>query len=152
MRTNCYACRLTDGLEPLPGGRIHETKYWVVEHCTGPLGVGTFVVKPLRHCVRAGDLTAPEAHELGPLLQRLSKVVQAVTKADQVYICSWSHGGWKAVHIHFVVQPAWNAWKEKYDRPGPFVQATMFRAGETMEVAKVDEICRKVNSLMERSI
>jgi diadenosine tetraphosphate (Ap4A) HIT family hydrolase len=84
VRPDCYACRLTEGLEPLPGGRIYATKYWVVEHCTGPLAVGTLVVKPFRHCVHAGDLTASEAQEIGPLLQRVSQVVQAVNKAEQV--------------------------------------------------------------------
>jgi diadenosine tetraphosphate (Ap4A) HIT family hydrolase len=82
MASDCYACRLTEGAEPLPGGRIHATAYWVVEHCTGPLGVGTLIVKPFRHCLTVGDLTAAEAEELGPLLQRVSQAAQAVTQAD----------------------------------------------------------------------
>ena len=80
MRPDCYACRLTEGLEPLPGGRVRATKYRVVEHCTGPLGVGTLIVKPFRHCVHAADLTLAEAQEVGPLLQRVSQVVQTVTE------------------------------------------------------------------------
>ena len=31
----CLACDLTAGRLPLPGGRIHETDYWIVEHCVG---------------------------------------------------------------------------------------------------------------------
>ena len=112
MTSDCYACRLTDGTEPLPGGRIYATKSWVVEHCTGPLGVGTLIVKPFRHCLHVGDLTAEEAQEIGPLLQWVSQAVRAVTQADQVYVCSWSHVGWQPVHIHFVVQPARNCWRE----------------------------------------
>jgi len=112
MPSDCYACRLTDGTEPLPGGRIYATKSWVVEHCTGPLGVGTLIVKPFRHCLHVGDLTAEEAQEIGPLLQWVSQAVRAVTQADQVYVCSWSHVGWQPVHIHFVVQPARNCWRE----------------------------------------
>jgi diadenosine tetraphosphate (Ap4A) HIT family hydrolase len=152
VRPDCYACRLTEGVEPLPGGRVHATKYWVVEHCTGPLGVGTFVIKPFRHCIHAADLTLSEAHEIGPLLQRVSLVVQTVTNADQVYICSWSHAGWQPVHIHFVVQPAWNAWNRKYDHPGPFVQAAMFQAGDTLGIAEVEDVCRKVKGLMGPSL
>src|SRR5215472_5637399 len=68
MPLDCYACRLIEGAEPLPGGRIYTTEHWVVEHCTGPLGVGTLIVKPFRHCVHIGDLTTAEAQELGPLI------------------------------------------------------------------------------------
>jgi diadenosine tetraphosphate (Ap4A) HIT family hydrolase len=101
----------------------------VVEHCTGPLDAGTLIVKPFRHCLTVGDLTASETQEIGPLLERVSQAVQAVTQVEQVYVCSWSHGGWQPVHLHFVVQPAWNRWREEYDRPGPSVQAAMFQAG-----------------------
>jgi diadenosine tetraphosphate (Ap4A) HIT family hydrolase len=114
--------------------------------------VGTFVVKPFRHCVHAGQLTPSEAQEICPLLQEVSRVVQTVTKAEQVYICSWSHAGFQPVHMHFIVQPAWNAWKKKYYRPGPFVQAEMFRAGHSSEVAEVEEVCRNVKRLMEPSL
>lgn len=37
----CTACDLAAGTLPLPGGRIHETTHWLVEHCVGPLGLGT---------------------------------------------------------------------------------------------------------------
>jgi diadenosine tetraphosphate (Ap4A) HIT family hydrolase len=152
MLSDCYACRLTEGVEPLPGGRIHATKHWVVEHCTGPLGVGTFIVKPFRHCLHAGDLTAAEAREIGPLLKLVSQVVQAVTQPEQVYVCLWSHSGWNPVHIHFVVQPAWNHWRAEYDRPGPFVQAAMFLAGNALPIAEVEEVCRNVKMLLGQPV
>jgi diadenosine tetraphosphate (Ap4A) HIT family hydrolase len=148
MPSDCYACRLTEGAESLPGGRVHATEHWVVEHCTGPLGVGTFIVKPLRHCLHVGDLTAAEAQEMGPLLKLVSQAVQAVTQAEQIYVCAWSHGGWQPVHLHFVVQPAWNRWREEYDRPGPSVQVAMFAAGKAPPVAEVEEVCRNVKGLL----
>lgn len=76
MPSDCYACRLIEGAAPLPGGRIHVTEHWVVEHCTGPLGVGTMIVKPFRHCLHVGEITPAEAQELGPLLQGVSQVVE----------------------------------------------------------------------------
>ncbi|GAB3960806.1 hypothetical protein GCM10029978_011210 [Actinoallomurus acanthiterrae] len=42
----------------------------MVEHCVGPLGVGTLVVVPLRHVVHVADLNEAETAALGPLLQR----------------------------------------------------------------------------------
>ena len=149
MSSGCYACRLTEGVEPLPGGRIYATKHWVVEHCTGPLGVGTLIVKPFRHCLHVGDLTVAEAQEVGALVQRVSRTVQALTRADQVYVCLWSHAEWQPVHIHFVVQPAWNEWRGTFGRPGPFVLATMFQTGNAPPVQEVEKICVQVKKLLQ---
>jgi diadenosine tetraphosphate (Ap4A) HIT family hydrolase len=88
MPADCYACRLTAGTEPLPGGRICTTASWVVEHCTGPLGVGTLIVKPLRHCLHIGDLTPAEAQELGPLLQRVSQGIRSGSENATLAISS----------------------------------------------------------------
>ena len=63
----CVACDLTAGRRPLPGGRIHSTEHWAVEHCIGPLGLGTLIVKPIRHVSSLAALTEAEAH--GPALQ-----------------------------------------------------------------------------------
>ena len=150
MRSDCYACRLTDGTEALPGGRIFATKHWVVEHCTGPLGVGTLIVKPFRHCLHVGDLTEAETHEMSFLLRQVSQAVQAIMKSDQVYVCSWSHSGWRPGHIHFVVQPAWNRWRHAYERPGPFAQAAMFQAGNTLPTNEVEVVCLEIKNLLDR--
>ena len=42
----CLACDLNTGRIQPPGGLIFETGGWRVEHCVGPLGLGTLVVKP----------------------------------------------------------------------------------------------------------
>lgn len=69
-----------------------ETKRWVVNHCLGPLGVGTLVAAPKRHVVRIADLDDEEASELGPLLKRVTSMLTALTTPEQVYVCLWSHG------------------------------------------------------------
>jgi diadenosine tetraphosphate (Ap4A) HIT family hydrolase len=143
MTRDCYACRLTAGEEALPGGRIFATRTWVVEHCTGALGVGALIVKPFRHCLHLWDLSADEAAELGPLLQQVSSAVCDLTAADQVYACLWSHAEWMPVHIHFVVQPAWNRLRERSPFPGPSVQEAMFLAAEPLDVAAVEQFCQR---------
>ena len=125
----CLACDLTSGRLDLPGGRIYATKHWVVEHCIGPLGVGTLIVKPFRHCAQFWDLTEEEARELGPLLHRAVSTIRAILEPDQVYICLWSHKGWVPGHLHFVLQPSWNYLQREHQRPGPFLQVDMFEAG-----------------------
>jgi ATP adenylyltransferase len=115
--TECLACDVV-----APGGRIVDGERWIVEHCVGPLGVGTLIVKPRRHVLHVDDLDDAEARELGPLLTQVSGVVRELTGAEQVYVCLWSHG---PVHVHFVVQP------EPDGEPhGPHRQSEQFRGGE----------------------
>jgi len=137
----CIACDLMAERVPRPGGLVHETSGFAVEHCVGPLGVGTLLVKPRRHCLSVGGLTADEARELGPVLQAASACVQELSAADQVYVCLWSHADWEPGHIHFVVQPAFNADRDKRPGPGPMTQISMFASGELPEPDAVEAFC-----------
>jgi len=65
----CVTCDLTEGRGDVPGGVIHATDHWIVDHCFGPLGVGTLIVKPKRHVVHVWNLTEGETAELGPVLR-----------------------------------------------------------------------------------
>jgi diadenosine tetraphosphate (Ap4A) HIT family hydrolase len=125
---SCLACDLAEGRRDLPGGRIHETAHWLVEHCVGPLGVGTLVVKPRRHVVRVWELAEEESAELGPVLTKTAEVVRTLSDPDQVYVCLWSHAGGEPVHIHFVVQPVTKHQRDTYGG-GAYLQAAMFERG-----------------------
>jgi len=142
-RAACYACDLIAGRAPLPGGRIHETQHWVVEHCTGPFGVGALIVKPRRHVLHVWELTPTELDEMGPLLGAASRVVQRVTGCDQVYVCLWSHGGFEAAHIHYLVQPVSKSMRDRYAEAGPAMQVEMFRRGEIPRADLVEGFCAR---------
>src|SRR5687767_749193 len=101
--SECFACETANGRASVPGGLIWQTSSWAVDHCIGPLGVGTLIVKPKRHVVHVAALDDDEAAELGPLLRDVAKVVTALTSPDQVYNTLWSHMGGQPVHIHYVV-------------------------------------------------
>jgi diadenosine tetraphosphate (Ap4A) HIT family hydrolase len=130
---DCLCCDLTSGRLTAPGGAIHDTRHWRVDHCIDSLGVGTLIVKPVRHVTSVGALEPDESAELGPLLQRVAQVVQELTEAEQVYVCLWSHAGGTATHIHFVVQPVTKEQMEKYGRYGPHLQQAMFAADELLD-------------------
>lgn len=142
----CTACRLIAGTELLPGGPVLRTGSWVVEHCVGPLGVGTLIVKPIRHVVGVADLTADEAGELGPLLRRVSAAVAETTEPEQVYVCLWSHAGRTPGHIHFVVQPALKDDIARYGAYGPALQTAMFDAGTLPDPSAVAEVCARLRT------
>lgn len=143
----CLACDLASGREPLPGGAIYETPTWRIEHCLGPLGLGTFIVKPVRHVTNVADLTAAEAAEMGPLLREAARVTKALTDADQVYICLWSHAGGEPGHIHYVVQPVNAEARAKHgDKYGPALQMAMFEAGDFPTHDAIESFTTKARS------
>ena len=129
--TECLACELTAGERELPGGCIRETSHWRVEHCVGPLGVGTLIVKPKRHVLHVADLNDEEAAEVGPLLHQASRVVSELTHPDQVYVTLWSHADASPGHIHWVVQPVTRDLVASHEGlHGPWLQVKMFDLAE----------------------
>ena len=140
------ACDLADGRLPLPGGRLHETVHWLVEHCVGPLGLGTLIVKPRRHVTSVGELTDEEASELGPLLRTASAVAADLVPAEQVYNCLWSHAGGVPVHIHYVIQPVTADLMERHAAHGPALQLAMFAEDEAPDVDRIEEIAARARA------
>jgi diadenosine tetraphosphate (Ap4A) HIT family hydrolase len=140
---DCLACGLASGEVPLPGGLIHETTRWRVEHCVGPLGVGTLVVKPKRHVLHVADLDDAESEEMGPLLRRVAAAVGDLTDADQVYVCLWSHG---PAHVHYVVQPVTAEDVAAFGAHGPGLQAAMFARGEPVDRAAAGAFAQRARA------
>ena len=143
----CLACQLANGERDLPGGLIYRTTSWLVEHCIGPLGLGTLVVKPERHVTAVADLTDDEARELGPLLQRTSQVAGQLVDADQVYNCLWSHAEGEPVHVHYVVQPVTKAQMSGLGAHGPGLQVAMFSTGRSPDPADVERVSERARLL-----
>jgi ATP adenylyltransferase len=122
-------CATCDSIaqETAPGGCIHQTEHWFIDHCIGPLGVGTLIVKPKRHVIHVADLTHGEAAELGALLRQASVVVTELERPEQVYLTLWSHLDAVPGHIHFVVQPVTQDRMAEHDsRHGVRLQVEMF--------------------------
>lgn len=148
---NCLACDLSAGKRELPGGVIYSSCFWVIEHCIGPLPVGTLICKPRRHCVHVWELTDDEAEELGPLLRDASRVIQQLSQPDQVYVCLWSHAGWHPGHIHFVLQPVWRDQAAQHTQPGPMLQVELFEANQAPPAAEVERYADKARGLFADS-
>lgn len=147
---SCLACDLTSGAVALPGGTLHRGRGWLVEHCVGPWGLGTLVVKPGRHVVAMADLTDAEAAELGPLLRLAARVAGQVVEAEQVYVCLWSHADAVPGHIHYVVQPVTGEQVAAAGLHGPALQMHMFRQGHTPAADDVERIAPEITRLFTR--
>ena len=134
--SECGACT-SIGLGTAPGGCIHRTEHWFVDHCVGPLGVGTLIIKPTRHVVHVAELRAAEAAELGVVLQQAAAVVTALERPEQVYVALWSHMHGVPGHIHFVVQPVTQARMDEHEgRHGVRLQVEMFDRSITPDPTK----------------
>jgi diadenosine tetraphosphate (Ap4A) HIT family hydrolase len=145
----CLACDLAEGRVPLPGGVIHETFHWFVEHTVGPLGVGTLILKPKRHVKRVSELSDDEAAELGPLLLRSAAVVDELLNPEQVYTCLWSHAGGTPVHIHYLIFPATRELMDEHGDYGPHLQVAMFDAGITPPEAEVEAFANQARAAFQ---
>lgn len=146
----CMACELADGRRSLPGGQVFRTEHWLVEHCVGPLGLGTLIVKPERHVTEVASLTDEEAAELGPLLRQASAVARQLADAEQVYNCLWSHAGGVPGHIHYVIQPVTADQMAELDGHGPKLQMAMFARGEVPSAAAVDRVAQLAREAFAR--
>lgn len=146
----CLACDLIEGRLEVPGGTIHASERWVVEHCIGPLPLGTLIVKPRRHVLHVADLDADEAGELGEVLQQATSVVTALTAPDQVYVCLWSHAGGESGdmpgHIHFVVQPVTREQRLTHGG-GPILQVAVFDENVTPPLGEISEVAERARHL-----
>jgi diadenosine tetraphosphate (Ap4A) HIT family hydrolase len=133
---------------PLPGGVIYEGAHWLVEHCVGPLGVGTLIVKPKRHVTRVSELTSDEAAEIGPLLRRSAAVVDELIGPEQVYTWLFSHAGGIPVHLHYVVQPATRSAMDEFGDYGPHLTVAMFDRGELPDPDEVEAFADRARAIL----
>jgi ATP adenylyltransferase len=148
--SGCFGCDLLAGRRELPGGIVHETSSWVVNHVVGPLNVGTLVVGPRDHIVAVAELGDAAAAELGPLLRETARVVEEICRPEQTYVCLWSHGPAARKHLHFVVQPVTAELVARHDGArSEQLQARMLAAGDEPAPADVERFCARARALFQ---
>ncbi|MGI8535292.1 MAG: HIT family protein [Mycobacteriales bacterium] len=102
--TDCYPCRVERQAEPLPPReRVYDDGAWRVVHAISSTLPGWLVVLPKRHVTALTELTPVESAALGPLLQRLSQALAAVTGCVKTYVALFAEAeGFEHLHIHVV--------------------------------------------------
>jgi diadenosine tetraphosphate (Ap4A) HIT family hydrolase len=100
---DCLACQILAGETQVPGGVIAENTWWIADHCLGPYGLGSVVIKTKAHRENLWELTPHEAASLGPFMQQISEAVAKSLDAERVYVSLWVDQ--PPHHVHFVVQP-----------------------------------------------
>jgi diadenosine tetraphosphate (Ap4A) HIT family hydrolase len=97
--SDCWRCRLRGE------DAIWSDERWVVTPLEKPSGLPVIVIlQPRAHC-DLGDLPADLADELGPLIVRVERAVDAVGEIGRVHVGRWGDG---SAHLHFwfIARPA----------------------------------------------
>ncbi|MEU0177800.1 hypothetical protein ABZ178_31290 [Streptomyces massasporeus] len=150
--TGCLGCDLLTGRRELPGGILHETAAWVVNHVVGPMNLGTLIVGPREHVVAIAELDDTAAAELGPLLCDTARVVETLCQPEQTYVCMWSHGRDARKHLHIAVQPVTAEVRARYGGlRSEQLQARMLADGYEPDIREVEQFCERARELF-RSI
>jgi diadenosine tetraphosphate (Ap4A) HIT family hydrolase len=152
MKESCFACQILDGSTKISGGFLYRNNLWSIEYCVGPLPLGSLILKPVRHILNFSELNSKELNQFSILLNEITKLIIGLTHCDQTYICQWSHQGWQPVHIHFVIQPAWNNQKHEYKFPGPYMQSDMFTKKIFPNKKEIDDFMIKAKELFPKDI
>jgi ATP adenylyltransferase len=143
----CLGCDLVAGRCTVPGGILHETTRWIVNHAVGRLNLGTLIVAPRDHVVAIADLDDVAVAELGPLLRDAARVVEALCRPEQTYVCVWSHGRTERRHLHILVQPVTAAIVAQYGGlRAEQLQARLMATGAPPDPADVEQFCLAARS------
>lgn len=144
----CLGCDLFAGRRDLPGGVVYETASWVVNHVVGPMCLGTLIVCPREHVTAVADLEDQAAVELGPVLRDTSRIVEALRRPEQTYVCLWSHGTGTRKHLHFAVQPVTAELVARYSGlRSEQLQARMMASTEQPDIADIERLCEQARQL-----
>ena len=100
----CLSCEVGAGRHATAGGFIHESQLFTVTHHAHPeqAMAGFLILQPRRHVEHIAELSAEEAMELGPLLNRACMALMNVCTPEKVYVCSF---GSVIKHVHFYLIP-----------------------------------------------
>jgi hypothetical protein len=63
----CLGRDVVTGRRRVPGGIVHETTSWVVNHVVGSMNLGTLIAGPREHVVAVADLDSTAVVVSGPV-------------------------------------------------------------------------------------
>jgi ATP adenylyltransferase len=144
----CPGCDLLAGRRDVPGGIVHRTPCWAVNHAVGGLNLGTLMVVPREHIVAVADLADDAIAQLGPVLRDTARVVETLCRPEQTYVCSWAHGPAARKHLHIAVQPVTAAVVARYGGlRSERLQAEMLALGDEPAGPDVERFCDRAREL-----
>ncbi|HLI43747.1 MAG TPA: HIT family protein [Acidimicrobiales bacterium] len=102
----CYSCEQEAlGAAAEERERILVTATWRVAHAFNSSAEGWLILLPRRHVETIVELTAAEAADLGPLVQRVSRALHDELGCEKTYLAQFSEAeGFRHLHFHVVAR------------------------------------------------
>jgi hypothetical protein len=95
----------------------------------------------LEWLVRGGK-TAVRTVKRGPLLRDAARVVEAICRPEQTYVCVWSHGQTERRHLHILAQPVTTALVAQYGGlRSEQLQVRLMTTAEPPDPAELERFC-----------
>lgn len=149
LHTDCLACQMLAGAEPVPGGIIAENPWWVADHCVGPYGLGSVVIKTRTHRENLWDLSMAESASLGPFLQQMSEAIALAMAAERVYVSLWVDQ--PPYHVHFVLQPRYPDHHNPQELGLKGLELQVFRTlGQPPKAAEMAEAADRIRTVWQQ--
>ncbi len=117
---SCRSCRALQGLEVLSlAPRIHDGKFWMIEHVHPTNIKGWLVIVLKRHCEAIHDLRPKELEEFSRLMPLTCQALHAVLGTEKEYVAQFAEG-MNFNHVHFHVIARMPEWRDKWKGPKIF--------------------------------
>jgi diadenosine tetraphosphate (Ap4A) HIT family hydrolase len=130
---SCQAIRGEISLTNVP--RIHEGRYWILEHVHPSSVKGWIVIVLKRHCGALHELETAEFLEFQQLLQATSHALHQVLGTEKEYVMQFAEGeGFHHVHFHVIARLP--QWPDKFKGPRVF-RAMDPEYGEPLSAAQL---------------
>jgi diadenosine tetraphosphate (Ap4A) HIT family hydrolase len=149
--SDCLACQILAGVQPVPGGTIAEDPWWVADHCVGPYGLGSVVLKTRAHRENLWELSGAESASLGPFLQHLSEAIALAMEAERVYVSLWVDQ--PPYHVHFVLQPRYPDGQNPHELGLKGLELQVFRTlGKPPSEAEMAQAAERIRAVWQQKI
>lgn len=140
----CFFCDQQNGLRPPVGGDVLRDEHVCVNHMHSPAEpsyLGYLAVQTRRHVHHWADLTDVEASDVGLVIARLSRAMEACLGAENTYVVYYVE---VVPHFHALVTARYPGTPEAYWR-GNVYDWPDAPNGDTDAVA---EVCNKLRTYL----
>lgn len=142
----CGVCRLHSDRQAVEHHEILRLERWLLRHHPLPAPLaGWLLLDVRRHAGGPADLSAQEATEFGPLLQRCSALVRRLTGCERVYTIAFGEGA-RHLHAHLIPRHAERAETEAW-RVADLYRAVAAGAHPAAEAGEVERLVRRAREL-----
>jgi histidine triad (HIT) family protein len=106
--------------------------------------LGQIVLQTRRHVTSLGELSVEEGAALGPLLQRLSRALQATVASELVYLDCYME---VVRHVHFFLTPRYPGTPPEYWR----LRVTDWSGAPRIATTEIPSLARRLRRAMARA-